>query len=233
MIIISAFACSDFHSMLHFYKAIKSILNPEDKVYYLGDADDRGPQPWELIKTIYFYSRFVYLKGNHEDMLVKAMREFVEEEGRSRSALNLLKYNGGKSTYNAWRRDETSRSWIYRLELLPTVANYININKTQFIMTHAGYTPRVNKQIPNDDIILWDRSHFLDTWDSNINDNIVILHGHTPIIYIADELNAPNKIIEMKPYWYCNNKKVCIDLMTYETDKIMLFDLDTLEHHLF
>lgn len=230
---MSVYACSDIHGNIALFNKILEFLKPDDTVYFLGDAADRGKDGWGIIKNIYNDSRFVYLKGNHEDMLVKAMREFVEEEGHSRSALNLLKYNGGKSTYDAWRRDGTSPSWIYRLELLPTVANYINKNKTRFIMTHAGYTPCMNEQIPNDDNILWDRLHFLDDWDSNISDNIIILHGHTPIIYIADELNDPNETIQMKPYWYCNNKKVCIDLMTYETETIMLFNLDTLEHHLF
>ena len=230
---MSVYACSDIHGNIALFNKILEFLKPDDTVYFLGDAADRGKDGWEIIKNIYNDSRFVYLKGNHEDMLVKAMREFVEEEGHSRSALNLLRHNGGKSTYDAWRRDGTSRSWIYRLELLPTVANYINKNKTRFIMTHAGYTPYMNEQIPNDDNILWDRLHFLDDWDCNMPDNIVILHGHTPIIYIADELNDPNETIQMEPYWYCNNKKVCIDLMTYETETVMLFDLDTLEHHLF
>lgn len=233
MIIISTFACSDIHGNITLFNKILEFLKPDDTVYFLGDAADRGKDGWEIIKNIYNDSRFVYLKGNHEDMLVKAMREFVEEEGYSHSALNLLKYNGGKHTYNAWRGDGTSRSWIHRLEFLPTIADYVNKNKTHFIMTHAGYTPYMNKQIPDDDIILWDRLHFLDAWDSNINDNIIILHGHTPTIYIADKLNDPNETIKMEPYWYCNNKKVCIDLMTYVTETIMLFDLDTLEHHLF
>ena len=39
---------SDLHGMLHFYKAIKDILKPEDTVYFLGDAGDCGPHPWVL-----------------------------------------------------------------------------------------------------------------------------------------------------------------------------------------
>ena len=49
---MAVYACSDLHGMLHFYKAIKDILKPEDIVYFLGDAGDRGPHPWECIKTI-------------------------------------------------------------------------------------------------------------------------------------------------------------------------------------
>lgn len=230
---MSVYACSDIHGNITLFNKILEFLKPDDTVYFLGDAADRGKDGWEIIKNIYNDSRFIYLKGNHEDMLVKAMKEFIEEEGHSRSTLNLLKYNGGKSTYNAWRRDGTSIAWIKKLENLPTVMNYINKNKTRFIMTHAGFTPHMNEQIPDDDIILWDREHFLDDWDSDMSDNIIILHGHTPAIYIADELDDPNETIQMEPYWYCNNKKVCIDLMTYVTETVMLFDLDTLEYHLF
>ena len=62
------FACSDLHGQLDLWKQIKSFLNPEDTVYFLGDAGDRGPDGWELIKAIANDSQVVYLKGNHEDM---------------------------------------------------------------------------------------------------------------------------------------------------------------------
>ena len=72
---MAVYACSDLHGRLDLYKQIKAFLNPEDTVYFLGDAGDRGPDSWELIKTIYSDDQFVYLMGNHEEMLVEAMKD--------------------------------------------------------------------------------------------------------------------------------------------------------------
>lgn len=41
---MAVYALSDLHGYLDLYKQIKEFLKPEDKVYFLGDAGDRGPQ---------------------------------------------------------------------------------------------------------------------------------------------------------------------------------------------
>jgi hypothetical protein len=40
---MSVYACGDLHGHLSIYNKIKAILNPEDKVYCVGDCVDRGP----------------------------------------------------------------------------------------------------------------------------------------------------------------------------------------------
>lgn len=37
------FACADLHGQYNLYKQIKNFLKEDDKVYFLGDATDRGP----------------------------------------------------------------------------------------------------------------------------------------------------------------------------------------------
>ena len=49
---MAVYACSDLHGCMKFYKEIKKMLQPEDKVFFLGDAGDRGPEPWETIQAI-------------------------------------------------------------------------------------------------------------------------------------------------------------------------------------
>ena len=68
-------ACADLHGCLDAYKKIKEFIKPDDKVYCLGDCGDRGPEPWNTIKAVATDPQFIYIKGNHEDMLVKAARE--------------------------------------------------------------------------------------------------------------------------------------------------------------
>lgn len=76
---MSIYAVSDLHGYLDLYKQIKAFLKPEDKVIFLGDAGDRGPQPWETIKAIAADPQWTYLMGNHEHMLAGAMCEYLED----------------------------------------------------------------------------------------------------------------------------------------------------------
>ena len=44
---MAVYACSDIHGYYQIYEKIKSILKPDDCVYFLGDANDRGPDSWK------------------------------------------------------------------------------------------------------------------------------------------------------------------------------------------
>lgn len=92
---VSVYAISDLHGMLCLYQEVKKFLKPEDKVYCPGDCGDRGPDPWETIKAVAADPQFIYIKGNHEDMLVNAMREYAKYECFDRDYA-LLCFNGGE-----------------------------------------------------------------------------------------------------------------------------------------
>ena len=155
---MSTYACSDLHGMLHFYKTIKEFLKPEDIVYFLGDAGDRGPHPWETIKAIMNDPQFIYLKGNHEDMLVQALGK-----GYGRQ-YNLLRANGGKDTYHQCLEEEDWAQWRIKLNNLPTQMTYVNTRGETVYLSHAGYTPWYdNGRIGGwnwDEDLLWSRDHF-------------------------------------------------------------------------
>ena len=36
------YVCSDLHGYLELYKKIKNFIKPEDTIFFLGDAGDRG-----------------------------------------------------------------------------------------------------------------------------------------------------------------------------------------------
>lgn len=77
---MATYAMGDLHGHLEVLKKIQAFLKPGDTVYFLGDACDRGPQSYECIKAIAEDSRFVYIKGNHEDMLVKAIKDYLDDD---------------------------------------------------------------------------------------------------------------------------------------------------------
>ena len=102
MIPMARYAVSDLHGHLEIYKQIKAMLKPGDIVYCLGDCGDRGPRPWETIKAVYEDPQFIYLKGNHEDMLSLIFAFCYEQTspldvhlytfGFSLSILNIFSY---------------------------------------------------------------------------------------------------------------------------------------------
>ena len=228
------FACSDLHGRLDLWKQIKNFLNPEDTVYFLGDAGDRGPDGWKLIKTLANDNQVIYLKGNHEDMLVNAAKDWLKYDGITTSNISLCWHNSGHKTFNDLTSENCINDWISYLNKLIIYTEYTNKNGIKIILTHAGATPILdldNKIIfPRDTDFIWSREHFLDDWDKELND-IIIVHGHTPIPYLADDLRI--KTTEPGALWYCDNHKVCIDNAAFWSNITCLFDLDTFDEHIF
>ena len=182
---MAVYATTDLHGRLDLYKKMKTILKPEDKVYFLGDAGDRGIDGWELIKTIYEDPQFVYIKGNHEDMLVDAARAYLRNPARESEAYRLLKRNGGEKTMNDWWLDGASEIWIDKLDDLQLFVEYKNQCGTTILMSHAGYTPWMDLEeptghvIPDEFDLLWNRDHFYDEEYEEWMPNTIVLHGHT------------------------------------------------------
>ena len=235
---MAVYACSDLHGCLNMYKAIKEYIQPEDKVYFLGDAGDRGPEPWETIKHIYSDPQFVYIKGNHEQMLVDAMIEYEQNDERGGHNFSHLEHNGGSGTFYKWsqNKEEIRREWRSRLKKLPYVQEYVNESGIRIIMTHAGFTPAYNSEdeivIPCEEDCLWDRDHFKDPWPHQAK-NVVIIHGHTPTIYLAEDVQVPKDELEPGALWYAKNHKICLDSGCFFTGYATLLNLDTFDEEVF
>lgn len=231
---MAVYACSDLHGHMELYTQIKEYIHPEDVVYFLGDAGDRGPQCWETIKVVYNDKQFIYLKGNHETLLTEAMNDYLHPTGYSSNAYMILIQNGGLKTFDEWEEDGNSEEWIERLNSLPIYAKYQNPKGQVIYLSHAGFTPVWNgitndTWLPEDIDLLWDREHFWDKWDMcNFPDSMVV-HGHTPAHYIHRELGYRLDEYKLGAYWYCDKHKICIDCGTYVTKTACLLNLDTWE----
>ena len=227
---MAVYAVADLHGRYDLFQMIKDFIKPEDKVYVLGDCGDRGKNGWKIITEVYENPQFIYIKGNHEDMLVKAMHGDKE----------LCYYNGGKPTYTEWKygAGEHSMAWAHKLDKLPLEQVYINKDGKRIVMCHAGYTPHVGRWLWGDDY-LWDREHFNDMWDMDYVDTYMI-HGHTPIPYMDEYLYPYRREGEVSPgvMWYSaddkgKNHKCNIDCGAFFTGHTALLNLDTFEQHIF
>ena len=227
------FACSDLHGMYELYKKVCDFLQPDDIVYFLGDAIDRGPDSWGLFKEIINNPQWIMLKGNHEDMFANAIKEYYCNDERPGDAWYLSEYNGGGQTLADWMADGAYKDWVGVIDELPELKTYYNEIGGAILLSHAGLTPNAFGvlDITNRELI-WDRSHFNDTWADG-NDDIYIIHGHTPVPHIQKDLGIykPYPINEVSALWYCDNHKCCIDLGSFVTRKTVLLDLNTFEEH--
>ena len=141
---------------------------------FLGDLIDRSPDTGGDRKVLecvmalqanpkkYGFSKVTVLRGNHEQMLLDALKE--EKPG---SATDLWEWNGGNPDLLPYAKQQLS--WLKRL-------SHIAI-RGQYLFVHAGVRPGVpiDKQKPMD--LLWIRQPFLNKGNHDLP--YVVVHGHT------------------------------------------------------
>lgn len=226
------YAVSDLHGMYELYEKICAKLKPEDKVIFLGDAGDRGPNGWKLIRAILDNPQWIYIKGNHEDMLINAIEESQTFEGRLDLGYDYLLSvrNGGKQTIEDCLKDNEGFEIIERLKMLPLEAHYTSPAGVEYWCTHAGYTPKEDDFTPYKilkRLLMWDREHICDI-DFPHRDNFYIIHGHTPVEF-CPEYSIDGTFMGEKnhsPYLYGGNIKIDIDAGAFYTNETYLFNLD-------
>ena len=250
---MAIYCCSDLHGQSKLFNQILDYIKPEDTVYFLGDAMDRGPDGWEICKAILDDSRFIYLKGNHEDLLFKAIRTIDTlpfaglKDNNAYDFYNrhmtLWFYNGGEVTYEAMTKDDDVYKYFQRLKGLPIMMIYVNKHKDLIYLSHAGFDPDQffrGEYTPDEEDLLWDRKHFInDAWYGA--DNEFVIHGHTPNSYLVKDINHfkkwhdDNNFYEYKEgsFWYANGHKCCIDCGAHFTNMTTLLNLDTFEEKIF
>ena len=223
---MAVYAFSDLHGHLELYNKIKNYVKPEDKLYCLGDCGDRGPEPWETIKAVAQDRQITYLKGNHEDMLIKAAREALDPDAWYPEHQRLLIMNGGETTLSGLMESEQPFSWLAYLQSLPTTAYYINTSGQKILMCHAGASIWADEPntIPDAHDLIWDRLHYFD--NSGLLDSTIVVHGHTPIKHLAKDIGVQPTTGALK---YADGKKYCIDAGTYRSGRSILLNLDTFE----
>ena len=226
------YAITDLHGRLDLWKEVKKILQPNDKIYFLGDAMDRGPDGYALFLELLSDERVVYLKGNHEDMMAKGIEDYVTCSDIYDDFGLWTLSNGGSSTWNSIRTlsDEVLLQIVARLRKLPCEAVYVNKKGQTVYMNHAGIPPMFREGKSEWDLI-WNRKYYYekkpDFWDKeNWNpewDNSYLVHGHTPIkrdIGILKYSDGHCFNLDIGAVW--RNKTVLLDLDTFKPTYITI-----------
>lgn len=173
-------AIGDIHGCLKSLKALWDKLEPHSDAthIFIGDYIDRGPDSKGVVDFLLSKQHereCVFLRGNHEQMLLKAM-----EEGNSYNWL----INGGKTTLDSYGEDaDLSNIPDEHMEFYRQTLPYYETEDYFFV--HAGVPPfktiEASKNDPEDlHFFLWGRDHlnaFETPWEK------VVVFGHTPRPY--------------------------------------------------
>lgn len=232
------YAIADLHGDYELWKAIKEYLQPEDTLFVLGDSIDRGPDGIKILREALFHPQVTYLMGNHE--------EFMLRWGESGSVSNeaLWRYNGGNPTIKAYNKlSEIERKMIYdKICSLPR-CHIFRIKDKDIWLCHSGFNIEDMLMGKNIDM-LWERD-LTDSWDyENLEDafnihpeKMYIVHGHTPVDYLAESLGilnfesfvAEEKEIKSHALCYAGGRKIDIDMCTIMSRTAALLNLETFE----
>lgn len=213
---------SDLHGMGQLWDNIKNYLKPEDTLYFLGDAADRGPDGFRIMRELASHPQVVYLKGNHEMLLADAILEWYGDDNM-RGAMQCLYENGGGITFSDWMQDGGKADWATYLRQLPSYVQLEGKDGRTVHLSHAGFS--TNKPMPKPIELWWDRKHINDDYE---DDTCWVIHGHTPTCYFyTDEEEVKEEMRNPAPI--LNGNKICIDLGSFATLKTCLFNLDTMK----
>ena len=226
---MARYAVSDLHGMYNLYKAIDMSLKDGDTIYFLGDACDRGVRSWETLRDIIINPSWHFIRGNHEQMLLDALREYKELDGMTGNAQELYYYNGGDKTLDKILSiGDSAIDWVIsKIQEMPTHLELINKQGIKILLSHSGYRPEEEKKD-----YIWDRDHFRHSWPSGEKyKNIVMVHGHTPIPgYFMTE---PLFLKDPGAYYYCGDRKINIDCGAVWTGYTTMLNLENFDETVF
>lgn len=233
---------SDLHGQGRLWEQIKNFKakDPSIGLVYLGDACDRGPDGYKIMKEMLADDDILYIKGNHEDMFVKAAKVISNNYKLTSTFINprdiIYKFcyndkvnlhlsNGGINTLEAWIMDGMSMSIINELETLPTLCKVTNNEGVNLTFSHAGFR---EEDINDKHEHIWSRDHFSRKWKDGI-----MIHGHTPVMsshmrFFTNQ-SREEAYTNPMPQWYADDTKLDIDTGCFSTNVIYLVNTDTME----
>ena len=224
---MKTFAISDIHGcyeeLMLLFKQLP--IKPErDRMVFLGDYIDRGKDTKSVIQQMIDwekqYPHWVFLQGNHEDMLLDALSPDHLKYGDYYQWFN----QGGKETKESYKQEgmtEYDMATANVKDLMPKEhLNFISrlplwFEDDKYAFVHGGFKPNVDfwRTAPWD--LLWIRDEFI---DSDFDWGKKIIYGHTAHRDIDPKKNLEpyvqaNKIgIDTAVCYSANNKMTAIEL---------------------
>lgn len=132
------YVCSDIHGRYCDWNRMLSMIrfSAEDSMYVLGDIIDRGPEPVRLMLDIFKRPNVTLLVGNHEHMMIQAMKY------RNRDEFSTWMGNGGEVTLDQFRELNgcLQGSIMTALENSPVAIPDLKVKDRSFYLAHACHS---------------------------------------------------------------------------------------------
>lgn len=170
-------AIGDIHGCAGTLEALLDALEPDsnDRVVFVGDYVDRGPDSRRVIDLLMEFRRSVpcvFLRGNHEALMLDYLNHGVFEPWRA---------NGGLQTLENYLDADREAAIPPEHEQFLRETAFFHV-EDDYCFVHAGLRPEfsVAKNLERDDegIFLWERSHLKAT---RLNWEKTVVCGHTPV----------------------------------------------------
>ena len=160
------FVVGDVHGCAYTLEALVARAPEDRRIVLLGDYVDRGPRAREAVALVRGWvnaGKVIALKGNHEDMMVRAILGGATRENDAWLA------EGGDATMDSYGAD--SRALVDDARFLDALPSYHE--DPPYLLSHAGVPPELTLEgAVRGKEILWNRGWLSDRWQQVV--------GHTP-----------------------------------------------------
>ncbi|MBW4623121.1 MAG: serine/threonine protein phosphatase [Cyanosarcina radialis HA8281-LM2] len=163
-------AIGDVHGHYDGLMTLLETIAPtsEDRVYFLGDLIDRGPESARVVKFVK-ESPYTCLLGNHEQMLL----DTIGDGEISGAALQGWLYSGGDATLESYGDEGIPPEDIEWFASLPLYLDLGNI-----WLVHAGVKPTLPIEEQTSHEFCWIREEFHRMRQPYFPDKLIV-SGHT------------------------------------------------------
>lgn len=170
-------AIGDIHGCAETLNVLLGTLDPDgdDRIVFVGDYVDRGPDSRRVIDIVLELRQSVpcvFLRGNHEALMLDYLDHRVFEPWRA---------NGGLDTLESYVDDERNTVIPDEHERFLRETRLYH-EEDDYCFVHAGLRPEysVAKNLERNDegVFLWERSHLK---APRLNWEKTVVCGHTPV----------------------------------------------------
>jgi len=198
------YAIGDIHGELEKLERLLDTLQlaADDRLVFLGDYVDRGPESAGVVSRLLELRRHVecvFLLGNHESMFL----DFLGWKGAVYFGGDAFLMNGGDRTLASYGYFGERSAGAKGFDLPPAHAAFYEGLKLfhqegDYLFVHAGLAPRGLQsgdlayalRVSRPEDLLWNRS----THDVPHNLGITVVYGHTPSRDFSVRWNEPFSI---------------------------------------
>jgi serine/threonine protein phosphatase 1 len=160
-------------------------LKRNDKLYFLGDYIDRGPDSKGLIDYIMQLSfdgfEVTAIRGNHEDFMVKVWEEAMQPWrisniiGKGRIRKEWME-SGGEPTLQSFGTTDMQLIPAAYIDWIKSLPLYIELEK--YILVHAGFNFEADDIFSDEQAMMWARDYSIIPEKTNFRK---VIHGHVPV----------------------------------------------------